>query len=96
MEQWLRHHELDPTAVLHSFLVARARGAELIHRACPHCGRFVVDLDSAALEEPSGTHTCGHCCTRFTEDIPGICNPLAKFTPVVARGKLALAHENFV
>ena len=96
MERWLRHHDLDPAAVLRAFLVVRARGAKLIHRACPHCSKSVGDLDSAALAKPSGTHTYGHCCTQFTEDIPGVCNPLAEFMPVVAGGKPALAHEDFV
>ena len=96
MKRWLCQHDLDPTVVLRAFLAAQARGAKVIHRACPRCGKYEVDLDSAALAKPSGTHTCGHCCTRFTEDIPGVCNPLAKLMPVVAGGKLALAHENFV
>ena len=55
-----------------------------------------MDLDAKVLAKPSGLHSCGHCGLRTTEDVAAVCNPLAKFMPVVSNGKLAFALEKFV
>ena len=33
--KWLRHHDMQPRSVVQAFLMARAKGADVLCRTCP-------------------------------------------------------------
>ncbi len=74
---------------MRAYLLARARGIDVLDLRCPRCKRQHVNYAPFGNEGPE-EHECQRCFHKWSVKYGALSNPLAGLGPVVRGGKLAL------